>query len=89
MNPKPWRSCPLISNKYYIVTETKETLLGTLKKGDLIIFESLEYSRYDNMSIFLFRVSSDVNGYVKFSLFDNEPDPEWDSFIKPYDISED
>jgi hypothetical protein len=54
------------------------SLLEKIEAGDVLIFDRMEYSPYDNMNIFIFTKSlPSLNAVVRWTLFDSSPEPEW------------
>lgn len=69
---------PLSVGSTYRALRDISSLFEKIEAGDVLRFDRMEYSPYDNMSIFIFSKSfPSSNAVVRWTLFDSSPEPEW------------
>lgn len=76
-----WRKCPFTKGTQYRVK--KEVIHGfwVLKAGDMLQYESEDWSRIDGASIYYFRNSASQES-VQWWLWDDDPLESWEEVFE-------
>ena len=55
LETRPWRECPFIKGRRYRVRHDFKALRDSFTAGDILIFDSDAWSRYDGITGYFFR----------------------------------
>ena len=77
----PSKSCPFEKEKSYCVQKTFLKFSQEFQEGQLLQFISETYSRYDNLSIYTFQVST-TGQMLSLEILDNKQPEPWTNLVE-------
>jgi hypothetical protein len=83
-NPSPsnsWRVSPFTIGCSYRVRKDFEALRDSFAAGEILIYQSDAYSRYDNCTGYFFSQSGSSRGRI-WDLMDDDPVEKWKEFFE-------